>query len=548
MSLPMLEAFAERINSGLNRKSITSAARWACKYRFMGHPYPGVWNFMHHPWLKDMHDSTAELNIGQKSAQMGYTEAVLNISFYFCDVKRMDVLYVLPNTRPDAADFSSGRFDKALELSEHLQKLFSEVQNVGHKRAGSTNLYIRGSNARTGLKSIPVSLLVLDELDEMTQEHIPLAKERLMGQLERYMWMISTPTIPDFGINFYFNDSTQEHFVFKCPMCSKFIQLRFPDNLVVCGEVPSDPKVEESYLICNECKGVLRHEDKFQYINTGRWVADYPGRVHRGFHINQLYSMHLPPSVVARAYLESLRDPHAEQELYNSKLGLAHTVAGARITEDLVNACIGDYRKIEYNSRGLVTMGVDVGHRTIHVEIDRWQVGERYGNDVNTDSRPQVIWEGTVDNFEDLDRLMFDYHVRFCVVDSQPSRREAIAFANRFPGHVMLCTYSSGVAGRNISNSAESEYMIRVDRTSWLDLSLGRFKRGEIGLPIDATLDYKAQICAQVRIPTKDKDGNPMTKYETPGNRADHFGHARNYAEIALPFALGIGVNTDIRE
>lgn len=90
--------------------------------------------------------------------------------------------------------------------------------------------------------------------------------------------------------------------------------------------------------------------------------------------------------------------------------------------------------------------------------------------------------------------------------------------------------------------------MIRVDRTSWLDLSLGRFKRGDIGLPIDTSLDYKAQICAQVRIPTKDRDGNPMTKYETPGNRADHFGHARNYAEIALPFALGVGTNTDIRE
>jgi phage terminase large subunit GpA-like protein len=114
----------------------------------MGHPYPGLWTFDHHPWLKEMHDCKATIKVGQKAAQCGYTEWALNESFYFNDIRRMDVLYVLPNTRPDAADFSSSRFDKALELSEHLRKLYSEVQNVGHKRAGSTNLFIRGSNSR----------------------------------------------------------------------------------------------------------------------------------------------------------------------------------------------------------------------------------------------------------------------------------------------------------------------------------------------------------------------------------------------------------------
>lgn len=546
MSLPMLEAFRERISHGLSRKSITSAARWACKYRVMGHPYPGVWTFDHHPWLRDMHDSSAELNVGQKSAQMGYTEAVLDIALFFCDVKKMDVLYVLPNTRPDAADFSSGRFDKALELSAHLQSLFSDVQNVGHKKAGSTNLYIRGSNARGGLKSVPVSLLVLDELDEMTQEHIPLAVERLSGQIERYQWMISTPTIPDFGINFYFNDTTQEHFQFPCPSCSRWMELK-EQNLVVVGESTSDPRVNESHLICTNCKAVLPHQDKIVYINKGKWVAEFPDRTSRGFHINQLYSMHLPPSVVARAYLASLKDPAAEQELYNSKYGLPHVVAGAQIDDTMLASCIGQHRKLDFNNQGLVTMGVDVGHRVLHVEIDDWNLNGALGSDVNSYAKCRVLTQLEVANFEELDRLMFDYNVRYCIIDSQPSRREALAFANRFHGRVSLCSYTTGVAGRNISGSAEDEHMIRVDRTSWLDMALGRFKHGTIRLPIDTSLTYKDQIKAQIRIPQKDKDGNPTTKYQTPGNRADHFGHARNYAEIALPFACGIGVTTDIR-
>jgi phage terminase large subunit GpA-like protein len=221
------EQFAERIRLGINRKAITDASRWALKYRVMSHPYPGQWNFDHHPWLKDMHDTRYGSNVGQKAAQMGFTEVMLNVAFFFIDVRKMDVLYVLPNIRPDASDFSAGRFDKALELSPHLQELFSNVKNVNHKRAGYANLYLRGSNSRSQLKSIPVGLIILDELDEMNQANVPLALQRLAGQLERYDWKISTPTSPEFGINKAFLNSTQDHFFFPCPSCSRYIELRY---------------------------------------------------------------------------------------------------------------------------------------------------------------------------------------------------------------------------------------------------------------------------------------------------------------------------------
>ena len=544
---PLAQLLAERINSGLSRKAITEPSRWACKYRYMGHPYPGIWSFGHHPWLQEMHDAKNELIVGQKSAQMGFTEWALNVCFHFLDIKRMDVLYVLPNTRPDAADFSSGRFDKALELSAHLRDMFSDVQNVGHKRAGPTNLYIRGSNARSGLKSIPVGLLVLDELDEMLQENIPLATERLMGQLERFQLMLSTPTIPDFGINFYYNDTTQEHFFFPCPSCSRRIQLKFPESVVITAESTTDEALAQTKLICYECKAVLPHEDKIKYLNKGKWVAEHPTRLSRGFHVNQLYSMNLHPSVVARAYLNGLRDPSAEQEFHNSKLGMPHIVAGARITEPMINQCIGTYRKLDFNRAGLVTMGVDVG-RILHVEVDAWRnTDQSSGYDLNTYARPQVLTHLEVDNFEDLDKLMFDMNVHFCVIDSQPEHRKALEFANRFPGRVKLCRYPMGQNGRNITIASEQESTINVDRTSWLDLSLGRFKNGTITLPMDTSIEYKQHIMAQVRIPKKDANGNPVARYETPGNRHDHFGHARNYAEIALQFALGLGISTDIR-
>jgi hypothetical protein len=46
-------------------------------------------------------------------------------------------------------------------------------------------------------------------------------------------------------------------------------------------------------------------------------------------------------------------------------------------------------------------------------------------------------------------------------------------------------------------------------------------------------------------VPQKDKNGNPIVRYIN-GSKQDHYAHSLNYCEIALPLALGIGINKDI--
>ncbi len=118
----------------------------------------------------------------------------------------------------------------------------------------SVNLYIRGSNSRSQLKSVPVSLVIFDELDEMNLNNIDLAEQRTSGQLTKEIWKISTPTVAGRGINKYYVDSTQEKFIFRCPGCSKHISFRFPESLVITGDDSDDPDIQFSHLICTECK------------------------------------------------------------------------------------------------------------------------------------------------------------------------------------------------------------------------------------------------------------------------------------------------------
>lgn len=556
MSLDLL--FIERIVSGLKRQSITTCAKWAENYRVMDQPFPGKWSFRHHPWLKEMHDSVAEFNVGQKSAQMGYTETVLNVVFYNIDVMRRDCLYVLPSKTPDASDFSAARFDPALELSEHLAKIFSDVKNIGHKRAGTTNLYIRGSKSRAGLKSVPTGLVILDEVEEMDQDNIPLAMERMSGQIHKQCWAISTPRIHEEGINKLYNTTTQEHYFFKCPSCNKMTELIFPECLIIAGDDPNDIKIKESQLICKECKNELHHETKHDWLSNGQWVPSCPEGKNpsgRGFYINQLYSSASAgrPHEIAAKYLRSLTNEADEQELYNSTLGLPHTVAGARITDEDIEKVRKEYRNGQTRPKSIVTIGIDVG-KFLHYEIDEWYLPNTNTSvDLNVNAKSKVIDIGKVTDFDDIDRLLIDYRIHSGVIDANPERRKAYELACRFPGLIFLCFYGWQAKGRQITlglddkKTGVNEPFVTVDRTSWLDLSLGRFRRGDsaITLPMDTPYEYKSHLKALVRLPKKDKTGNLTATYEN-GSREDHYAHARNYSEIAFVLALRTQVSENI--
>jgi hypothetical protein len=151
----LLEDFGRSINSGLVSRTLNNCSRWVSHRRIMGEPFPGPYSFKYHPWCKEVHDSEASFNTIMKAAQLGLTEVAINVSFFTVDVKKRDVLYVLP-TALNASDFSKSRFNTALLHSPYLADLFTDTNTVGLKQAGGVNLYIRGSRGDSNLKSIPV--------------------------------------------------------------------------------------------------------------------------------------------------------------------------------------------------------------------------------------------------------------------------------------------------------------------------------------------------------------------------------------------------------
>ena len=556
--------FLDELRVQIENRTISLPSRWAEKRRVMGMPFEGSYSFSKHPWCRELHDSRASWNVSMKSAQAGFTEVAMNMALYTVDVLRKNVLYVLP-TMGDASDFSRSRFNPALSMSPYLKRVFTDANNVGLKMAGNVSLYIRGSRGDSNLKSLPVSVLILDEMDEMDQSQIELAMHRLRGQPEKKVWYISTPTVPGHGVSLEYEKSTQEHFRFKCPGCGKMDEFNFPDSIKICGEDSNDPACYRSYYQCTMCAyeykthkdatGFLRQDDKLQtLVNTGIWEATIkntdPDR--RGFSINQLYSYTVSAAEIVIDSFKAQTNSYAKQEFHKSVLGEPYVSGNSQVTEEMVTAAIKDYscRQLapKPGENRMITMGIDRGEWCNYV-ICEWFY-PAFSTDLNNAADCRVLDAGRFhqEDFEVYpDRLMHEYQVKAAVVDSEPGVQDARRFARRFPRFVWLSKYVVGRTGKEMTIDDDGSFapMLKTDRTNWLDICLGRFYSSKIELPNDLPRGFSEHVRNLSRVYEEDNAGQPYAVSRTFG-KPDHYGHALNYAEMALPCAASIATSTNI--
>ena len=266
----IIDSIRTNVAESLESRTLGRCSRWVQKVRFIGEP-PAPYSFYRYPWLKTMHDDDSQEIVIMKGAQLGFTEYALNRTLFALDQIKVNVLYALPNERPDAMGFSKGRINPAADLSPYIEGLFAISKGESHKiTKDSKSLYIRGARSRICFKQIDVGLVVLDELDEMTDEAVNLARYRLAGQMKsKQLIMLSTPHIEEPGIHKQFLETTQNHFFFPCPACNKHIELSYPDCFKITAEDAMDPNVGNSYYCCPECNAKIDHENLAAYLNKG---------------------------------------------------------------------------------------------------------------------------------------------------------------------------------------------------------------------------------------------------------------------------------------
>jgi hypothetical protein len=481
-------------------------------YKVKGHQYQV-------DWLKE----TAPEQCFIKGAQIGATECLVLKTLHGMIHGRYPAgaLYLFP-TRDDVRDFSKSRFDPLIQRNPFIGQYVQNTDAQNIKQIGKGFLYLRGARSTKAiggtkksssqLKSIPVDRVIFDELDEMEDKMIELAKHRVMHSDVKELIYLGTPTIPEYGIDAMYQNSDQRVWMLECEKCGRetSLDLEFPESLHrrVDGTV---------YRACIHCRGEL-------FPEKGRWVPQVPSKSDTlvGWWISQLNSIYVDPAYILDKYENP---PHGDlSEVMNSHLGRAFIPAEHKLNESDIYACCGPDAPL-MRHEGPTCMGVDVG-RKLHVVI-----AER-----TTRNTLKVVKLGQYDHFTDLHDLVRDFGVKSVVIDLYPEQRKVREMQKQETISVFGCQYIE--QRTQMWQWDDRQLVLKVNRTEICDASHELvIEPGRLILPRrnHEVEQFAKECCNIAKVLDEDPEtGSRIYRYKKLGSsRPDHYRHALNYCVLA---------------
>lgn len=492
---------------------------WA---RRIPEPKTGSLDFARFPYLRELYADGVDVEqiALMKSTQVGASAWLVRWAIYWADVHGKTALYVVPGDE-QLRSFYNARIATLLRGPYFSGRVANAaVSNVHQREIGNGWLNLRGAQTVAGLETTDADVLAIDEYDLIPREAVPVAERRLsaptsLGLIRRIGW----PTIDGFGIAKQYAQSDRRRWFVKCPSCREQQFLRFFHRRASSNEEAGDDlpnatsayvDVTEAVLRCGRCDTPLEPET----IARGEWVAEFPSRDLRGYHVHRL----LAPGARLRPLIEASQalDPWEKQSFHNRDLGEPYSEKQGRLSKAAIAAAQsagGNYLQGPwdegYNGDGLVTMGVDTAtERDLNVRISLYE-----GPDLR---QKRALLIGTVEDFNTLVRLMDIYNVRMACIDHLPDGRLARSFTDMFYGRAYSAYFLPPSAKDEMTFDAE-ERKAGLKRTEAIDATLGLIRATRNRLPIDLPAGYVEQLRNAVRFHELDELGRRTVGYKAHG-------------------------------
>lgn len=486
-----------------------------------------------------MNDPRIREVVVMKSAQVGWTEMLLNVIGFHIDRDPSPMLMLNPTVdmaQATAKDRVTPMLRDSPALRERVgrSKYRDSAETILHKTFPGGHLTLAGANSPASLASRPIRIVLCDEVDRYPVsagtegDPVSLARKRTTTFWNRKLLMGSTPTVKGASrIETAFEASDQRYFELPCPHCRTFDRLRWENVKWTEG----DPR--GAYYACPHCAAVLGDADKARMLPLGRWTATAESDGVAGFHICELYSPWVTFGQMAAAFVEAKRSPQTLQTWVNTSLGETWVERGDAPSWERVLHQRADYEQGEVPDNVLaLTAGVDVQkNRLVYVvrgfgrEMASALIehGELYG-----DTDQPEVWSRLANLL--AERWGDDQPIRLMNIDSGFRADQVYQFARRFPqaratkGHDGL---SSPFKASKIDVTLRGQVIKRglqlwhVDSSyfkSWVHARID-WPIGEPGawvIPQDVSDDYCKQLVAESRITLP--NGRRIWKLTGPDN------------------------------
>jgi phage terminase large subunit GpA-like protein len=380
--------------AGLQPPPDETVSEWADKNRILpqtSSAEPGTWRTDRTPYLREIMDAlSANSRVREvawmKSAQIGGTEAGINWISYIMDRNPGPSMIVQP-TILLAERFSKQRLAPQFDLMPGLNEKVSGAagsNNLLEKSFPGGILLLTGANSASGLRSMPIKNLFLDEVDAYPEDAdgegspVDLAVARTTTFSRKKIFYNSTPVFEASSVIYRkFLEGDQRFYNIPCPHCGTHQKLEF--SRLKWDQKPNG-SIRSVWYECAHCLEPIEERFKPQLLKEGFWNPENPGAEMRSYQISALYSPlgWYSWREMASDFLKAKGNPEKMRVFVNTRLGEPWVEEGTRLESHELTARVEKYSAEVPAGAVILTAAVDIqtaaGGR-LEIEVVGWGPG-----------------------------------------------------------------------------------------------------------------------------------------------------------------------------
>lgn len=441
---------------------------------------------MHRPWmlepLRDRHPHKAY----EKARQVGISELSLTEAIHFLTSakpgEKLKWVYTFPRDS-QLRDFSNTRIAEALRETKAMRDLVTGSNQIYAKGLRNGHLLLR-SAWESGLgEGIDADGVTLDEKDRM-KDGVDIAFRESLAS-SKYGWLreVSTPSLPDRGVDKSFRASDQRTWFVACKNGHKQ-EITFEDNIhqVKGGDllgVKELPPGTYDYLCrYSKCRAPLERRN-------GEWVTKYPDRVGiRGYHLSQLMAVWITATQLMQKKLEY----RFYQPWANYCLGITAKGDNMMLSSEDFLGLDAQYQRITRRSPvwTRIGVGIDWGHQNWVTVFGDNTNGRRYLLDIGIF---EDDYRNPLSSVRAIEQYLIPFQPDVIVADAGYGKDRNAYLIKKFtegrdtPADVYACWYNPSTKASRTFQPVWGENRVLVDRTMTLKVVARTIKDREWGMP-----------------------------------------------------------------
>lgn len=471
-------------------------------------------DFKEHRYLFDIYRDTSPLLCCIKAGQIGFSTMAIIKTIWLSRNQRIDIGYILPTVEM-VQKFVGSKVNRMAQQNPIIDSWFKEKDSISQKQIDENYIFYLGAQTDRSAIMLSLDMLVADEYDKAPQEVLETYESRLQHSRYGYKWVFSNPTIPDFGVDRFWNMSDQKkwHIKHSCK------------EIYVLDESCIDYQSE--IYRCPHCKSEISDECR----RMGEWAATADGKW-SGYWIPLWIAPHMSADKIAE-----YKRNKSKEYFYNFVAGLPYINTTNMLSQSLLEANLID--KVNTQD-GRIIIGVDTGNNLHYVLANKEGLFyhgycESVEENRNGEQKPDY------NPWDKIDELMRKYPRSIAMIDQGGDLIGSQILREKYRGRVFLCMSNKVSKTMQLAKWGENDEdgKVMVDRNRTIQQVVEEIKDNRFAI-YGTKEDWQPYFnhCLNIyRVQEmQGEEGDPQYNWSWIWKRkgADHWFMATVYARIGL--------------